>query len=194
MHAQEVEGLDDLLVAVEGQAEYDAGLDDDAVLVEGLGAALEARPVPAALNGLEGLGVDALQADLGRGEAGGGVETADFLGDGLEADLGVECHAGGVGLGDVDEASGEVLARLEGGVHQVKLARARLARGLDDLVGLLARVAPDLPAGLAVVAVAAVHRAAAHGLEVDGPVGLEGEGADEVGVGQLGEVERREAA
>ena len=189
MHAEEVEGLYDLLVAVEGEAEDDAGLHVDAVLLEDLGAALEGRPVPAPAHGLEGLGIDALQPDLGGGEAGGRVEPADLLGNRLEPYLGVQCHAARVGLGEVEEAAGEVRIRVEAGVHEVELPHAGPAGGLDDLEGLLARVAAQLGIGLAVIAVAAIHGAAAHGLEVDGLVDLEFQGARQVGVGQGSEVE-----
>jgi hypothetical protein len=60
MHAKEVEGLDDLFVAVEGKAENKPRLHGDAVLSHRLGAALEGGTVPSTAHGVEGLGVHRL--------------------------------------------------------------------------------------------------------------------------------------
>ena len=128
---------------------------------EDLGAALEAEAESQLrLHGLEGAcGFTLCRPTSAELEAGGGVEAADLLVDGLEAELGVHgtCPPA-LALREIDEAAGRGPSLTwKEGVHQVELAGApALPASLHDGVGLArGGSAARSPVAPAVVAVAA---------------------------------------
>ena len=98
-------------------------------------------------------------------------------------------QAARVGAGEPAQAILEIRRCLEGRIHQVEVPDTRGSRRLDDGGSMILRKIADSRKILAVVAVPALGRAAAHGLEVHRLVGMEAQRAGEVGVGQGGQVE-----